>query len=440
MLDALTERVQKVFKTLRGEGHLTERHIDEALAELRRALLEADVALSVVKDFTARVRERALGQEVLASLSPAQQVLKIVHDELTRLLGGELRPLKFKGFPSPVLLVGLQGTGKTTTAAKLGAYIRQKLGKHVLLVPADTQRPAAREQLEQLGQQAGLPVLDTRKWATPSEIARASLVEARRKGYEILIFDTAGRLHVDDELMNELVALNEILKPSELLFIADAMTGQDAVRQAEAFSARLPLTGVILTKLDGDARGGAALSVVSVTGKAVRMAGVGERIEDLEPFHPDRMATRILGQGDMLTFIEKAQSAIDEKKAGELEKKLKKQGFDFDDLRDQLKQMRGGGLLGQLVDLLPGAKALRQAPQVDEKRLIRYEAIICSMTPVERRHPEIMNGSRRKRISRGAGTTVEEVNRLLRQFAEMRKMVKRMAGGDPRRVLRGLGM
>ena len=440
MLEAISDRLQKVFKTLRGEGHLTEKHVDDALAEIRRALLGADVALPVVKEFTAKVRERALGKEVLASLSPAQQVLKIVHEELTRLLGGEARPLKFKGFPAPLMLVGLQGTGKTTTAAKLAAFIKRTLGKHVLLVPADTQRPAAREQLEQLAAQAGIPVLDTRPWPKPAEIARASLIEARRKGFEIILFDTAGRLHVDEELMAELTELNEILKPSEVLFVADAMTGQDAVRQAETFSARLQLTGVILTKLDGDARGGAALSVVSVAGKPIRLVGVGERLEDLQLFHPDRMAARILGLGDMLTFFEKAQAVVDEKQAAEMEKKLRKQGFDLEDLRDQLRQMRGGGLLDQLVDLLPGAKALKGAPQVDDRKLARFEAIICSMTPGERRRPEVINGSRRKRIARGAGTTVEEVNRLLRQYGEMKRMAKRLASGDPRRMLRGLGL
>ncbi|MEW6337316.1 MAG: signal recognition particle protein [Acidobacteriota bacterium] len=439
MLEAISERLQKVFKTLRGEGHLTEKHVDEALGEIRRALLGADVSLSVVKEFVAKVRERALGQEVLSSLSPAQQVIKIVHEELTRLLGGEVRPLKFKGFPAPVMLVGLQGTGKTTTCAKLGVFVRARLGKHVMLVPADTQRPAAREQLEQLGAQAGLPVLDTRPWPTPPEIARAALIEARRKGYEVLLFDTAGRLHVDDRLMAELTELHTILQPSEVLFVADAMTGQDAVRSAQAFSERLPLSGVILTKLDGDARGGAALSVVSVSGKPIRLAGVGERLEDLEPFHPDRMASRILGMGDALTLIEKVQEKLDLKKAEELERKMRKQGFDLEDLRDQLKQMRGGGLLEQIVDLMPGAKALR-GPQVDDRRLRRFEAIICSMTPLERRRPDVINGSRRKRIARGAGTSVEEVNRLLRQYAEMRKLLKRFGSADPRKVLKSLGM
>jgi signal recognition particle subunit SRP54 len=440
MLEAISDRLQKVFKTLRGEGHLTDRHVDEALAEIRRALLGADVALPVVKEFTTRVRERALGQEVLGSLRPAQQVTKIVHEEIQRLLGGEQRPLRFKGFPAPILLVGLQGTGKTTTAAKLAVFLKTTLGKHALLVPADTQRPAAREQLEQLGAQAGIPVLDTRAWGTPAEIARGALIEARRKGFEVLLFDTAGRLHIDDALMAELGELAAILNPSEVLLVADAMTGQDAVRQAEAFSARLAVTGVILTKLDGDARGGAALSVVSVTGKPIRLVGVGERLADLEAFHPDRMASRILGLGDMLTLIEKAQAAVDTKHAEEMEAKLKRQRFDLEDLRDQLRQMRGGGLLSHLADLLPGMKALKGAPEVDERKLVRFEAIIGSMTPAERHHPEIINGSRRKRVARGAGTTVEEVNRLLRQYAEMRKMVRRLGSGDPRKVLRGLGI
>ena len=440
MFDAVSDRLQKVFKTLRGEGHLTVDHVDAAMSEIRRALLAADVSLPVVKDFVAHVRERAVGKEVLGSLRPAQQVVQIVHQEMTKLLGGEHKPLKLKGFPAPILLVGLQGTGKTTTCAKLGVYLRRQMNKHVLLVPADTARPAAREQLEQLGAQAGLPVMDTRAWSDPREIAGAALVEARRKGFEVLLFDTAGRLHVDDALMDEVAGLAEVLKPSEILFVADAMTGQDAVRQARAFADRLPLTGAVLTKLDGDARGGAALSVVSVAGTPVRLAGVGERLEDLETFHPDRMASRILGMGDVLTLVEKAQQTVDMKRAAEMERKARREGFDLDDLRDQLKQLRGGGLMGQIMDLLPGAKALRGS-QVDDRKLVRFEAIISSMTPTERRHPEIVNGSRRRRVARGAGTTVEEVNRLLRQYAEMKRMVKRLGkGGDPRRVLRSMGL
>jgi signal recognition particle subunit SRP54 len=440
MFEAVSERLQKVFKTLRGEGHLTERHVDDAMSEIRRALLAADVALPVVKEFIVRVRERCVGQEVLGSLRPGQQVVKVVHEEMTSLLGGTQRPLRFEGFPAPIVLVGLQGTGKTTTCAKLGVHIRRHLGRHVLLVPADTTRPAAREQLEQLGVQAGLPVLDTRAWTSAREIARAGVLEGRRKGYEAIILDTAGRLHVDESLMAELAEVATAIEPSEVLLVADSMVGQDAVRQAQAFAQRLPLTGIVLTKLDGDARGGAALSIVSVAGTPVRLVGVGERLEDLEAFHPDRMASRILGMGDVVTLVEKAQAAVDLAGAEKLERKLRKQGFDLEDLRDQLRQLRGGGLLGQIVDLLPGAKALRGA-QVDDRRLTRFDAIISSMTPVERRHPDIINGSRRRRIARGAGTTVEEVNRLLRQYAEMRRLVKRMGSvGDPRKVLRSLGL
>lgn len=440
MLEAVSERLQRVLKNLRGEGHITERHLDEALGEIRRALLAADVALPVVKEFVGRVREKALGQEVLASLRPGQQVTKIVHEELTRLLGAEAKPLRLKGFPAPIMLVGLQGTGKTTSAAKLALFLRQKLGKHVLLVPADTQRPAAREQLEQLGRQAGLPVLDTRGEPSPEGIARKALVEARRKGFEVVVVDTAGRLHVDEALMQELQRVAEVLQPSEVLLVADAMTGQDAVRQAQAFSARLPLSGVILTKLDGDARGGAALSVVSVAGVPVRFAGVGEKLPDFEVFHPDRLASRILGMGDVLTLVEKAQEAFDAKKAAELERKLAKEGFDLEDFLEQLRELRKGGLLASMVELLPGVKKLKAAATPDERQLKRMEAIICSMTREERRRPEIINGSRRRRIARGAGTSVEEVNRLLRQWAQTKKLMRSIQGKDPRRVLRGLGL
>jgi signal recognition particle subunit SRP54 len=308
-----------------------------------------------------------------------------------------------------------------------------------MLVPADTARPAAREQLEQLGARASLAVLDTRAWSTPEAIARAALVEARRKGFEVLIFDTAGRLHIDEALMVELERLQTVLDPCETLYVADAMAGQDALRAAQAFGERVPLTGIVLTKLDGDARGGAALSAASVTGVPVRLAGIGERLEDLDTFHPDRMAARILGMGDVLTLVEKAQQLADVKSAEALERKVKKDGLDLEDLRDQLRQLAGGGLLGQIADLLPGAGALL-GTRVDDRRLTRFGAIIDSMTRQERRRPDIINGSRRRRIARGAGTTVEEVNRLLRQFAEMRRLARRLGSGDPRRVLRQMGL
>lgn len=440
MLEAVSSRLQRVLKNLRGEGHITERHLDEAMGEIRRALLSADVALPVVKDFTSRVREQALGQEVLGSLRPGHLITKIVHQELAALLGGENKPLRLKGFPAPIMLVGLQGTGKTTTAAKLAVYLRDQLGKHVLLVPADTQRPAAREQLEQLGKQAGIPVLDTHGEQEPEGIVKKALVDARRRGFEVVVLDTAGRLHVDEALMAELQRLVEILQPSELLLVADAMTGQDAVRQAEAFGSRLPLTGLILTKLDGDARGGAALSVASMTGVKVRFAGVGEKLADLEPFFPERMASRILGMGDVLTLVEKAQQAIDAQKAAELERKLRKEGFDLEDFLEQIRQLRQGGLLTKLAELLPGGQKLAAAGSPDERQLKRMEAIICSMTREERRRPDIINGSRRRRIARGAGCSVEEVNRLLRQWAQARKLMKSMQGKDPRRLFRGLGL
>ncbi|MCS7181542.1 MAG: signal recognition particle protein Srp54, partial [Thermoanaerobaculum sp.] len=331
MFEAIGERLQKVLKSLRGEGHITERHLDEAMGEIRRALLAADVALPVVKDFVSRVREKSLGQEVLGSLRPGQQITKVVYEELTSLLGGQARPLRLSGFPAPIMLVGLQGTGKTTTAAKLALFVRQKLGKHVVLVPADTQRPAAREQLEQLGRQAGLPVLNTHGETSAEAIARKALLEARRKGFEVVVVDTAGRLHVDEELMGELQRVAEVLQPSEVFLVADAMTGQDAVRQAQAFGSRLRLSGVLLTKLDGDARGGAALSVVSVTGVPIRFAGTGERLSDFELFHPDRLASRILGMGDVQTLVEKAEEAIGLQRAKELERKLAKEGFDLED-------------------------------------------------------------------------------------------------------------
>ncbi len=441
MLEAISEKLQRVFKTLRGEGHLTEKHVDEALAEIRRALLGADVSLAVVKDFTARVRERALGKEVLASLTPAQQVLKIVHEEITRLLGGEVKPLKFKGFPAPVMLVGLQGTGKTTTCAKLGVFIKAKLGKHVLLVPADTARPAAREQLEQLGAQASLPVLDTRAWSTASEIARSALVEARRKGYEVILFDTAGRLHVDDALMAELSELHGILQPSEVLFVADAMTGQDAVRSAQAFAQRLPLTGVVLTKLDGDARGGAALSVRHVTGKPIKFVGVSEKMDGLEPFHPERMASRILGMGDILSLVEEARAKVDEKEAERLAEKFKKgKDFDLEDFKAQLQQMKKMGGIASLADKLPVqiTQMAQASPDLQEKALKRTEGIINAMTPLERRKPELIKASRKRRIATGAGVQVQEVNRLLTQFEQMRKMMKMMRSGNLGRMLRGM--
>ena len=443
MLEGLQDRLARVTKTLRGEGHLTEYHIDTALREIRLALLEADVSVEVVSGFIERVRVRAVGKEVLGSVTPAQMVTKIVHEELVTLLGGETTELDFKGRPSVIMLVGLQGSGKTTTAAKMARWIKDRKGLFPLLVPADTSRPAAREQLLVLGEKAGIPTVDTRDMDDPEAIARQALREASIKGYQVLIFDTAGRLHVDEELMDQLLRLKEILKPKQILFVADAMTGQDAVRSARAFHERLEITGVILTKLDGDARGGAALSVREVVGKPIVYAGIGEQIENLEQFHPDRMAGRILGMGDVLTLVEKAQDAVDEKKARRLEAKLKKNKFDLEDLRDQLKSLKKMGPLQSVMEMVPGMNSMMPEGGMgegQERQLRRMEACIDSMTPKERRHPQLLNGSRKKRIAKGSGTSVEEINRLLRQYGQMRKLMKRLGKADPRALKRQFGL
>lgn len=443
MLETLQERLSRVTKTLRGEGHLTEYHVETALRQIRLALLEADVAVEVATQFVDRVRARAVGREVLSSVTPAQMVTKIVHEELVRLLGGSTTELEFKGRPAVVMLVGLQGSGKTTTAAKLGLWLKSRKKLFPLLVPADTSRPAAREQLLVLGQKATIPTVDSRDMDDPEAIARRALREAQIKGYQVLIFDTAGRLHVDDQLMGELERLKAVLKPNHILFVADAMTGQDAVRSARAFHQRLDLTGVILTKLDGDARGGAALSVREVVGRPIVFAGVGEGLEGLEQFHPDRMAGRILGMGDVLSLVEKAQDAVDERQAKRLEAKLKKSQFDLEDLRDQLRSLAKMGPLQQVMEMVPGMSSMLPSGGItddQERGLKRMEAIICSMTPQERRHPQVLNGSRKKRIARGSGTRVEEINRLLRQYGQMRKLMKRLGKADPKALKRQLGI
>ncbi len=442
MLEGLQERLARVQKTLRGEGHLTEYHIDTAMREIRTALLAADVSVEVVGGFVSRVRERATGREVLGSVTPAQMVTKIVHEELVQLLGGTTTDLDFKGRPAVVMLVGLQGSGKTTTAAKLARWVKDKKGLFPLLVPADTTRPAAREQLLVLGEKAGIPTVDTREMDDPVAIAERALREARIKGYQALFFDTAGRLHIDDQLMDQVSRLKEILDPKHILFVADAMTGQDAVRSARAFHEQLDITGVVLTKLDGDARGGAALSVREVVGRPIVFAGVGEGIDALEQFHPDRMASRILGMGDVLTLVEKAQEAVDERKAKRLEAKLKKNKFDLEDLRDQLRSLNKMGPLQQVMEMIPGAGKMMPGGEVgeaQERQLKRMAACIDSMTPQERRHPQLLNASRKRRVARGSGTSVEEINRLLRQYGQMRKMMKKLGKADARTLKRQLG-
>jgi signal recognition particle subunit SRP54 len=426
VFDNLSERLQVVFKKLSGQARINETVLKATMREVRLALLEADVNVGVVKALISAVRERALGEDVLKSLSPGQQVIKIVREELELLLGaGEDASLKFASKPPTViLLVGLQGSGKTTTAAKLGLWLK-KAGHYPYLVPVDVYRPAAIEQLVRVGQASGLKVFEHDGSAAPLELARQGLQQARRSGFDTVLVDTAGRLHIDENLMDELRGLREGLAPAEILFIADSMTGQDAVRSAGEFHAALDLTGVILTKLDGDARGGAALSIRHVTGVPIKFAGTGERPSDFETFHPDRMVGRILGMGDVLSLIEKAEEAVDEDQAKALEKKLRKNEFSLEDLRDQLKTMKRMGPLSSVVSMLPGMANVRES-DLDSRAIVRVMALIDSMTPRERRRPQILNGSRKKRIARGSGQSVQELNRLLKQYAQMKRMMKSM--------------
>ena len=437
MFESLGDRLQGVFKELRGEGHLTDFHLDQALRQIRLSLLEADVALPVVRDFTAKVKERAVGAKVTQQLSPAQEVTRIVRDELAALLGGQAADLTLQGKPAVIALVGLQGSGKTTTAGKLARLLKTR-GRYPLVVAADLARPAAVEQLATLGRQIGVPVFEPAGLTDPVEVARAGVREARQTGRDTVIVDTAGRLHIDEELMAQVRAVADAITPQEILFVADAMTGQDAVKSASGFAAALPLTGVILTKTDGDARGGAALSVVSTTGKPIKFVGVGEKPEDFEAFHPDRMASRILGMGDVMTLIEKVESSVDAAAAKKLAEKTVAGEFTLEDLRDQLASMKKMGPLEGLLDLLPKAgafKALRAPESVDEKALTRVTAMIDSMTAEERRYPQVLNGSRKKRIAAGSGTSVAEINRLLKQYQQMRRMMRTAKKG-----MRGLDL
>src|SRR4051812_7443221 len=429
MFESLSTRIQDVFKGLRGEVRLTDEHVETALREIRMALLEADVNFRVVKAFIDRVRDQALDQTVLKSLSPGQQVIKIVRDEMLALFGDTEGGLT-KDAPSPrvVLMLGLQGSGKTTTSGKLGRWLVRQ-GKHPIVVSTDVRRPAAIQQLSIVAEQAGVKVFAPE---TMDPVARASgaLAEARGKGFDTVIVDTAGRLHIDDELMTELQAIKDAVQPSDLLYVADAMTGQDAIKSAGEFNARVGVTGVVLTKLDGDARGGAALSVVSVVGVPIAFAGSGETLDDLEPFHPDRVVSRVLGMGDVLSLIEKAEAAISQDDAARLESKIRSNEFTLDDFRDQLKTIRKMGPLESILGMLPGMGNLKALAEnkPDEKQFARIEAIISSMTPDERRKQHIINGSRRKRIAKGSGTSVEEVILLLKHFVKMKKMLKSRGG------------
>src|SRR6266481_6946102 len=426
MLDSLGTRLQAIFDKLGGRGRLSEENIQEALREVRVALLEADVNFKVVRAFIDRVKEKAVGQDVLASLTPAQQVVKVVHDELVELLGGSGHRLTAAPHPPTVImLMGLQGSGKTTTAAKL-ARLYTKQGQHPLLAAADTQRPAAMDQLRTLGAQLGVPVTGM-QGQTPLEICRTAREEAASRGLTPLILDTAGRLHIDEMLLAELQAIRREVAPHHVLLVVDAMTGQDAVTVADKFNQAVGIDAVILTKLDGDSRGGAALSVRHVTGRPIAFVGVGEKTDALEPFHPDRLASRILGMGDVLSLVEKAQASVDAEQAEALAQKIRDDAFTLEDFASQLKQLRSMGPLGQLMDMVPffkGAKGLPKEMKGEEQELHRYEAIIASMTPLERREPAVINGSRRARIARGSGTSVSDVNRLLKQYAQLKKMMK----------------
>jgi signal recognition particle subunit SRP54 len=432
MFESLSTRLQDTFRNIRGQGRLTEETVELALREIRLALLEADVNFKVVKAFIDRVRDRAVDQDVLRSLTPEQQVVRIVRDEMLALFGDAKGGLTASNErPRVVMLLGLQGSGKTTTSAKLGKWLA-KQGKHPLLVSTDVRRPAAIQQLSVVGKQAGVRVHDPAGEMNPVTRAAGALAEAKNGGFDVVIVDTAGRLHIDDELMNELSAIKAAVKPIDQLFVADAMTGQDAIKSAGEFNRRIGVTGVVLSKMDGDARGGAALSVVGVVGVPIAFVGSGERLQDLEPFHADRVVSRVLGMGDVLSLIERAEEAVSVEDAARLEDKIRRDDFTLEDFRDQLRTIQKMGPLEQILGMLPGMGALKEMKQareqVDEKQFSRIEAMINSMTAKERRSHQIINGQRRKRIAKGSGTSVEEVNRLLKQFIQMKKMLKAMGG------------
>jgi signal recognition particle subunit SRP54 len=441
MFETLSDRLNAVFKKLRGQGRLTEQNIKEGLREVRLALLEADVNYKVTKDFIQQVTERAVGQEVLGSLTPGQQVVKIVNEELTALMGGQSQELNLIGKPPvAIMFVGLHGCGKTTTCAKLARHLKQGRGRRPLLVPADVYRPAAIDQLESLAGQAGVECYADSRGSRPVDICLGARAEALKHGLDTLVIDTAGRLQIDEPLMEELRQIKEAVAPAEILLVADAMAGQDAVNVARRFNELLDIDGIVLTKMEGDARGGAALSIKAVTGKPIKFIGVGEKLDALEVFHPDRMASRILGMGDVLTLIEKAQATIDEEKAKELSEKLRTDTFTLEDFRDQLRQVRKMGSLSDIMAMIPGLSRMADLKklQPDERELVRVGAIIDSMTPAERRDAAIINGSRRRRIAVGSGTTVQEVNTLLKNYNEVRKMIKLLGKGKTKALRKGV--
>ncbi len=440
MFDALSDKLNLAFKKLKGRGKLSEKNIADGLREVRMALLEADVHYQVTKKLIADIKERALGQEVMASLTPGQQVVKIVNEELTSLMGAKGQELNLSGtLPATVMLVGLQGSGKTTTASKLALFLRKK-GHRPYLTPADVSRPAAITQLKKLGSQLSIPVFESSPDSDPVSICQQAQIIAQKEGYDTLLIDTAGRQHVDETLMEELLRIKQTVRPSDIILVADAMTGQDAVNIATAFDKKLDIGGIILSKIDGDARGGAALSIKAVTGKPIKFVGIGEKASDLEPFYPDRIASNILGMGDILTFIEKAQSMVDEDKAADLEKKLRKNQFTLEDFRDQMVQIRKMGSFNDLIQMIPGLGSRKQLKNlnVDDNELVKIEAIINSMTIKERRKHTLINGSRRKRIANGSGTRVQDVNKLLKNYAQVVKMMKKLNKGGMRALGRDM--
>ncbi|MFN3135264.1 MAG: signal recognition particle protein [Candidatus Kryptonium sp.] len=429
MFEEITQKFELLFKKIRGQAKITESNIAETMREVRRVLLEADVNYKVVKDFTEKVQQKALGQEVLRSITPGQMLIKIIYDELVNLMGSTRADIKFSpNPPTVIMIVGLQGSGKTTFCAKLANHLRHK-GRHPLLVAADIYRPAAIEQLKQLGEQIQVPVFSIDSGVDAVQIAVNSVDFARKNYRDVVIIDTAGRMHIDEEMMREVERIKEAVKPHEILFVVDSMTGQEAVNVAKEFNDRLNFDGVVLTKLDGDARGGAALSIKAVVNKPIKFASVGEKLDALEPFYPDRMASRILGMGDIITLVEKAQKQVDEEKAKKLEEKIKKNQFTLEDFRDQIREIRKMGPLRELLSMIPGVGGALRNIDIDEKQLVKLEAIINSMTPEERRKPQIINASRKRRIAMGSGTTVQDVNMLLKQFEEMQKLIKQLNRG-----------
>ncbi|MFB1098520.1 MULTISPECIES: signal recognition particle protein [Bacillaceae] len=439
--EGLADRLQSTIQKIRGRGKVTEQDVKEMTREVRLALLEADVNFKVVKQLINKIKERAIGQEVMESLTPGQQVIKVVQEELTQLMGGEQSKIAVADRPPTVIMmVGLQGAGKTTTTGKLANLLRKKHNRNPLLVAADVYRPAAIDQLETLGKQLSLPVFSMGTEANPVDIANEAIKKAKEEHHDYVIIDTAGRLHVDEKLMDELTQIKADVKPAEIFLVVDAMTGQDAVNVAESFDSQLDISGVVLTKLDGDTRGGAALSIRAVTGKPIKFVGMGERTDQLEAFHPERMASRILGMGDVLSLIEKAQENVDEKQARDLEEKMRSMSFTFDDFLEQMSQVKKMGPLGDLLDMLPGAGKMKgmKNVQLDEKQLVYVEAIIQSMTRKERQEPSLINASRKKRIAKGSGRSVSEVNRLLKQFEDMKKMMKQMTNMQKGKKGRGM--